>query len=735
METEKRFVFRLNDSGDGPDVVRQVFLERGWIEFDAKTQQPNDWNMWWRTSRFRNCDFEHIMSWQRLNHYPKTNGLTRKDSLARNLKRMRAVHGPSVYNFSPLAFNLPNDYTRFVAEYTKRKQHVVEKENLWICKPADLSRGRGIFLFRDISELQYNCNAVAQKYISNPLLIAGYKFDLRIYVVVSCFHPLTFYISQEGLVRFSTEKFDLTTLNNVYSHLTNTSINIHSPAYTADKERVGPGCKWTITQLRYYFRQNEIDDRMMWAKVVNIVILTLIMQTSQVPKVNNCFEMYGFDILIDETLKPWLLEVNFSPALSLDCPADGVVKKSLIHDLMDMMKFKKTDADRGSVQAKNLLNSGQKENVHASSRKTSVSRLSQLNSSRLPSIHCSLNLDMDLIRDYTTISSDEDDERQPSTSKLCYGLPLVQPGDETKSSTSSGRSSADSQFFERTPSTINQTIKRNDSFNSVSCISDKSRLSSTSRRVYSVTSKHSSNSDSAISSMSGGSTNSDRILILDDYKDTRRKTSMKANPETKITLDKLSVPTQGIPMQIKSLRPSQNSRSMQKMYESVNNVPIYKKDSLHTLRSSPKHTNLVSSQPRLIRRRHSDKGSAVRPDAEVRRRRLNVTLTRSMSGSITGTSIPKKKKEPHHNRTITQPARSNVKSSPSVIGNLYLIFPFNDAVKKACVPALDTRVIIRETQKILKDALVRVETNSGVVLKMGGIDRRMLWGPIKQDGS
>ncbi|XP_017577235.1 probable tubulin polyglutamylase TTLL2 [Pygocentrus nattereri] len=337
-------VFRLHENT--PEVVREVLLERGWEEYDPHEQVEGDWNLYWRTSAFRNFEYENILPWQRLNHHPKMTRIARKDYLARNLRRMRGTYGAALYGFSPTAFILPNDYIKFLEVYTKTRVENAGKPGYWICKPVDLSRGRGIFIFDDIKHLAYNSHVIVQKYISNPLLISGYKFDLRIYVCVKSFCPLTIYMHQEGLVRFATEKYNLASLDNLFSHLTNTSINKFGPFYTTDKERVGQGCKWTLSKFRSFLHSQGINELLLWQKINNIVTLTLLTMASSIPSSPNCLELFGFDILIDSNLKPWLLEVNYSPALSLDCPADIVVKKGVINDLIDLMNYRKVDGLR-----------------------------------------------------------------------------------------------------------------------------------------------------------------------------------------------------------------------------------------------------------------------------------------------------------------------------------------------------------------------------------------------------
>jgi tubulin polyglutamylase TTLL5 len=56
-----------------------------------------------------------------------------------------------------------------------------------------------------------------------------------------------------------------------------------------------------------------------------------------VPNVTNCFELFGFDLLLDDTLKPWLIEVNLSPSLGCDTPLDTKIKASLLTDLLTLV--------------------------------------------------------------------------------------------------------------------------------------------------------------------------------------------------------------------------------------------------------------------------------------------------------------------------------------------------------------------------------------------------------------
>ena len=90
---------------------------------------------------------------------------------------------------------------------------------------------------------------IAQKYVMNPLLIGGKKFDLRIYALVTNYSPLVVYLYRTGFARFTNHKFstNMEDISNNYIHLTNVAIQKNSDNYD-DKT----GGKWDLRSLKLY---------------------------------------------------------------------------------------------------------------------------------------------------------------------------------------------------------------------------------------------------------------------------------------------------------------------------------------------------------------------------------------------------------------------------------------------------------------------------------------------------
>jgi hypothetical protein len=179
---------------------------------------------------------------------------------------------------------------------------------------------------------------VASHYIANPLLINGLKFDLRIYVALTSINPLRIYVYDEGLARFATCPYrdvGSDTRANRYMHLTNYSINkFNKKAFVQNNDpsqlEGNLGSKWSLAGLKKELNKIGIDEYQIFRKIEDIIIKTIISAEPIlnnafemfVPHRNNCFELLGFDILVDSHLNPWLLEVNLSPSLACDSLLD-----------------------------------------------------------------------------------------------------------------------------------------------------------------------------------------------------------------------------------------------------------------------------------------------------------------------------------------------------------------------------------------------------------------------------
>ncbi len=154
------------------------------------------------------------------------------------------------------------------------------------------------------------------KYIHNPLLVDGFKFDLRLYVAVTSYDPLRIYLYEEGLARFASEKFSLadTSIENQFVHLTNYSINKDSASYVScdDATVEDYGNKWSYSALLTHLRdQLGIDTRLVVHQIEDLVIKTIIAGARSIAASTrafvlhseSCFELYGFDIMLDANLK------------------------------------------------------------------------------------------------------------------------------------------------------------------------------------------------------------------------------------------------------------------------------------------------------------------------------------------------------------------------------------------------------------------------------------------------
>ena len=110
-------------------------------------------------------------------------------------------------------------------------------KDMYILKPTGASCGRGIKVIGKKDQVQKRQGYLVSKYLSKPHLLRGYKYDLRIYIVVTCFEPLKAYIFKEGLVRLATQPYTTSkgSLKKRFVHLTNYSINKKSETYSKNR--------------------------------------------------------------------------------------------------------------------------------------------------------------------------------------------------------------------------------------------------------------------------------------------------------------------------------------------------------------------------------------------------------------------------------------------------------------------------------------------------------------------
>ncbi|KAJ3295616.1 Tubulin polyglutamylase ttll6 [Rhizoclosmatium sp. JEL0117] len=364
------------------DIVRKCSVTKGLRVVD----DTEPWTLFWIDTGVSVQRVLEMQPYQKINHFPGMQEICRKNNLARNLGRLSRLL-PKEYNFFPKTFVLPYDWEDLRAAMKAKKNQT------YIAKPDHGCQGKGIFLFRSLKAINPHKESklIVQMYLNKPCLIDQFKFDLRVYVLVTSVNPLRIFIHRDGLARFATEKYVDPThghesnLNDVCMHLTNYAINKHSSNfdYTESDDK---GSKRTIESVfnRLLSRGSIKDPEELWKKINDAIVKTCITVQPQLAMIlkacfpaenrasspsvesipagrrfkeytgSQCFELLGFDIFLDKKLKPWVLEVNHSPSFTCDSPLDLEVKQNVIGDTLGLLnlsamtkkKFEKVEKEK-----------------------------------------------------------------------------------------------------------------------------------------------------------------------------------------------------------------------------------------------------------------------------------------------------------------------------------------------------------------------------------------------------
>ena len=133
-------------------------------------------------------------------------------------------------------------------------------------------------------------------------------------------------------------------------HLTNYAINKDSPNFIFNEniENMNVGHKRSLTSIYKKLAEDGHNVDELKQKIYDILIKTIITGyptlSASVTNVHPdnfgndmCFEVLGFDVMIDHKLNPYLLEINYTPSFTADTPLDKYIKKNLIADTLNLV--------------------------------------------------------------------------------------------------------------------------------------------------------------------------------------------------------------------------------------------------------------------------------------------------------------------------------------------------------------------------------------------------------------
>ncbi|CAF3848799.1 unnamed protein product [Rotaria sp. Silwood1] len=211
-------------AGNNAELIESILTSIG---YERQSERTDDFKLKW-------VQCNQSVNWnvfkdgeQMVNHIQGEDYFTTKIQLCQSLQtyekismtmQKRSPQFLPLNQFVPETFKLDEKNDRDAFFNTHKPGDV------WICKPSGLNQGKGIYLVRDIESLKSKfaemdsmdkkkqismkpMKRVIQRYIMNPLLVQGKKFDIRCYMLISTVKPLLIFY-HSGYIRLSMFDFD-----------------------------------------------------------------------------------------------------------------------------------------------------------------------------------------------------------------------------------------------------------------------------------------------------------------------------------------------------------------------------------------------------------------------------------------------------------------------------------------------------------------------------------------------
>jgi len=171
-----------------------------------------------------------------------------------------------------------------------------------------------------------------QKYIEKPLLYRGRKFDIRIWVILT--HKFKVYVFKEGHLKACSIDFKLEN-DDAFVHLTNYSFQKYNKYFS--KYEIGNEISFQLWQQFLDESKSEKDiKKQIFPKINELIKITFNSVKEKINENNRsyCFELFGFDIIMDSAYDMYILEVNTNPGLEYSSPLIRTLVPRMIDDAL-----------------------------------------------------------------------------------------------------------------------------------------------------------------------------------------------------------------------------------------------------------------------------------------------------------------------------------------------------------------------------------------------------------------